>query len=142
MHGLAASSPFSLESALVSKSIDLILGQIHLVLSDGQALRAARPDINSCNLKNTIGIDSERDIDFLLILWCRHYAINSKVSNPMIVIGKVLFPLVDLDMDPSLIICISRILLLLIDWNSSVSRDNRAHNLLILPVLMRSNSEG
>ena len=60
----------------------------------------------------------------------------------MIVISKVLLSLVDLDMDPSLIICISRILLLLIDWNSGVSRDNRAHYKLILAVLMRCNSKG
>ena len=142
LHGLAAGSPLSLESSLISKSIDLILGQVHLVLSDGKALRTARPDIDRRNLKDTIGINSERDIDFLLILWCRHYTINSKVSNPMIVISKVLFALVDLDMDPSLIIFISRILLLLIDWNSGVSRDNRAHNEPILAVLMCCNSEG
>ena len=142
MHGLAAGSPFALECALISKPVNFVLGQVHLILSDCQALGAARAAVNSCNLKNTISIDSERDVYFLLMFRCRHKAIYTEVTNLMIFLSENLFSLVDLNVNLCLIIMMSRILILFVDWDRGVSRYDCAHNKPILTILMCSNTKG
>ena len=120
-----------LSSELVSVGdhlLDLLLGESTLIVGDSDLLGLSAGLVASGNVKDTIGIDIESDLDLRGTTGRGGDALKVELSELMIIAGHLTLAFEDLDEDTWLVVSVGGEGLLLLGGNACVSWDKNSHD--------------
>jgi len=108
--------------------LDILFGKSTLVVGDGNLVLLTSALIDGGDVKNTVGIDIEGDLDLWNTSWSWWDTLKVEFTELMVVLGHLSLTLEDLDQDTWLVILVSGESLGLLGWDGSVSLNDISHD--------------
>jgi hypothetical protein len=108
--------------------LDILFGESTLVVGDGNLVLLTSALIDGGDVKNTVGIDIEGDLDLWNTSWSWWDTLKVEFTELMVVLGHLSLTLEDLDQDTWLVILVSGESLGLLGWDGSVSLNDISHD--------------
>merc|ERR1712021_320682 len=108
--------------------LDILFGESTLIVGNGNLLRFSSSLILGGNVKDTIGINIEGDLNLRNTSWGWWDTFKVEFTELMVILGHFSLTFENLDHDTGLVVSISGEDLGFLGWNSGVSLDEASHD--------------
>jgi len=108
--------------------LDLLLGESSLIVGNGNLVLLTRGLVEGRDVKDTIGIDIESDLNLWDTSWGWWDTVKVEFTEDMVILGHLSLSLEDLDVDSRLVVLVGGESLGLLGWDGGVSVNDVSHN--------------